>query len=123
MGHPDRAGHAISVEFIGPVVKILGYIAFAARLLLGVLNLEFAIAFFLAAVGLGALFSTAAVFLEELRLERYPRRRDLLKLTAHSVLENFGYRQVNTFWRVTAIVSLLRKNQPWGALERKDFAG
>ena len=91
--------------------------------MLGVLNLEFVIAFFLAAIGLGALLSTAAVFLEELRLERYPRWRDLLKLTAYSVVENFGYRQVNTFWRVMAIVSFLRKNQSWGAMERKGFAG
>ena len=50
-------------EFIVPVLEILGYIAFAAGLLLGVPS----------AVGLGALLSTAAVFLEEIRLERYPR--------------------------------------------------
>ena len=100
-------------EVIVPVLKLLGHIAFAASLLLGVLNLEFAIAFFLAAVGLGALLSTAAVFLEKIRLRRYPRWRDLIKLTAHSVLENFGYRQVNTLWRMIAIVFFLRKNQPW----------
>ena len=34
-------------EFIVPVLEILGYIAFAAGLLLGVLNLEFAIGCFL----------------------------------------------------------------------------
>jgi hypothetical protein len=39
-------------EFIEPVLEILSYIAFAAALLLGVLNLELAIGFFLAAVGL-----------------------------------------------------------------------
>ena len=110
-------------EFIGPVVEILGYAAFITGLLLGVLDLEFVIAFFLAAIGLGALLSTAAVFLEELRLERYPRWRDLLKLTAYSVLENFGYRQVNTLWRAMAIVSFPRKNQSWGAMEGKGFAG
>ena len=110
-------------EFIGPVVETLGYAAFIIGLLLGILNLEFAIAFFLAAIGLGALLSTATVFLEKLRLERYPRWRDLLKLTAYSVLENIGYRQVNTFWRVMAIVSFLPKNQSWGAMERKGFAG
>ena len=60
-------------EVIVPVLELLVHIAFAAGLLLGVLNLEFAIGFFLAAVGLGALLSTAAVFLEEIRLERYPR--------------------------------------------------
>ena len=100
-------------EVIVPVLELLGHMAFAAGLLLGVLNLEFAIAFFLAAVGLGALLSTAAVFLEKIRLGRYPRWRDLIKLTAHSVLENFGYRQVNTLWSMIAIVFFLRKNQSW----------
>jgi len=101
-------------EVIVPVLELLGHMAFAAGLLLGVLNLEFAIAFFLAAVGLGALLSTAAVFLEKIRLGRYPRWRDLIKLTAYSVMENLGYRQVNTLWRMIAIVFFLRKNQSWG---------
>ena len=108
-------------ELFGPVVELLGYVAFVAGLLLGVLNVEFALAFFLVAVGLGVLLSTAAVFLEELRLERYPRWRDLLELTAYGILENFGYRQINTVWRVKAIVSYLRKNTEWGAMERKGF--
>ena len=89
-------------EFLGPIIEILGYAAFAGGLLLGVINAPFALAFFLAAVGLGVLLSTAAVFLEELRLERYPRWRDLFKLTAYGILENFGYRQINTLWRVGA---------------------
>jgi cellulose synthase/poly-beta-1,6-N-acetylglucosamine synthase-like glycosyltransferase len=108
-------------EFFGPVVELLGYAAFALGLMLGYLNAPFALAFFLAAVGLGALLSTAAVFLEELRLERYPRWRDLLKLTAYGILENFGYRQLNTLWRALAIVSFLRKDSDWGAMERKGF--
>jgi len=108
-------------EFLGPVVELLGYLAFAVGLLLGILNLEFAVAFLLAAVGLGALLSTAAVFLEELRLRRYPRWSDLLKLTAYGILENFGYRQINTVWRALAIVSFLRKNTDWGAMEKQGF--
>src|ERR687894_1639050 len=108
-------------EFLGPVIELLGYLAFALGLALGYLNLPFALAFFLAAVGLGALLSTAAVFLEELRLERYPRWRDLLKLTFYGVLENFGYRQINTFWRAKAIISFLRKSTDWGSMERQGF--
>ena len=81
--------------------------------MVGVLNLEFAIGFFLTAVGLGALLSTAAVLLEKIRLERYPRWRDLIKLTAHGMLENFGYRRVNTLWSMIAIVFFLCKNQSW----------
>lgn len=108
-------------EFLGPVIELLGYLAFVLGLALGYLNLPFALAFFLAAVGLGALLSTAAVFLEELRLERYPRWRDLLKLTLYGVLENFGYRQINTVWRAKAIISFLRKSTDWGSMERQGF--
>ena len=108
-------------EFLGPVVELLGYLVFAAGLLLGVLNHEFALAFFAAAVGLGVFLSVAAVLLEELRLERYSRWRDLAKLTVYGILENFGYRQLNTVWRAMAILSFLRKNTDWGTMERKGF--
>ncbi len=108
-------------ELLGPVIELLGYAAFVAGLALGVINAAFALTFFLAAVGLGVLLSTAAVFLEELRLERYPSWRDLVKLVVYGVLENFGYRQLNTLWRGMAIVSFLRNNSDWGAMERKGF--
>lgn len=108
-------------EFLGPVVELVGYVAFALGLALGALNVTFALAYFLVAVGLGVLLSSAAVLLEELRLSRYPRWRDLVKLTLYGVLENFGYRQLVTVWRAWAIVSFLRKNQSWGAMERKGF--
>ncbi len=72
--------HHFIFEFLGPAVQVVGYTFFAVGLL-GVLNLEFAVAFFLAAVGSGALLSISALFLEELRLKRYPRWPDLLKLT------------------------------------------
>ena len=108
-------------EFFGPVVEILGYAAFAIGLALGLLNLPFALAFFVAAVGLGAFLSVAAVFLEELRLERYPSWRDLAKLTFFGILENFGYRQLNTLWRFVAIFSFLRRNKQWGDMQRQGF--
>ena len=108
-------------EFLGPVIEIFGYGALVLGLALGIIDIPFAIAFFMAAVGLGALLSVAAVFLEELRLRRYPRPSDIVKLTFYGILENFGYRQLNTVWRAWAIVSFLRKNQSWGAMERQGF--
>ena len=108
-------------EFLGPVVELVGYTAFTLGLALGIINAPFALAFFMAAVGLGVLLSVAAVLLEELRLQRYPRWWDLVKLTLYSVVENFGYRQINTLWRFLAIISFLRKNQSWGAMERQGF--
>ncbi|MDQ3397581.1 MAG: glycosyltransferase [Deinococcota bacterium] len=108
-------------EFLGPVVELLGYVAFAAGLVLGIFSFEFVAVFLLVAVGLGTLLSTTAVFLEELYLKRYPRWRDVFKLILYSIVENFGYRQLNTLWRGLAIVSFLRNNTEWGAMERKGF--
>ncbi|MDN5698258.1 MAG: glycosyltransferase family 2 protein, partial [Rubrobacter sp.] len=108
-------------EFLGPVIELVGYLALVLGLSLGVLNWEFAVLFFMVAVGLGVILSVSAVLLEEMRLRRYPRWRDLAKLTLYGLLENFGYRQLNTFWRALAIVSFLRKNQSWGSMERKGF--
>ena len=108
-------------ELLGPVIELLGYVAFAVGLLLGILDARFALAFFLVAVGLGSLLSVAAVFMEELRLRRYPNFKDLVKLTLYGVFDNFGYRQLTTLWRVLAIVSFLRNNKEWGAMERRGF--
>jgi hypothetical protein len=79
------------------------------------LSLEFAVAFFLAAVGLGVLLSISAVFFEELRLRHYPRWAELLKLTICGILEMPVAEVLNTLWRALAIVSFLRKNTDWGA--------
>lgn len=108
-------------EFLGPIVEMVGYVSFIIGLLFGILGAKFALVFFLVAIGLGVLLSTAAVFLEELRLERYPHWRDIAKLVIYGVLENFGYRQINTLWRVLAIVSFLRRNTDWGSMERRGF--
>ena len=109
-------------EFLGAVIEIIGYIAFVIGLLLGAINIQFALAFLLAAVGLGTLLSTAAILLQALCIERPARWRDVGILLAYANLENFGYRQLNSFWRVMAIVSFLRKNSDWGAMERKGFS-
>ena len=43
-----------------------------------------------------AMISTAAVLLQEIAIESYPRVRDLLVLFAVGIVENFGYRQLTT---------------------------
>ena len=109
-------------EVLGPVIEVLGYFAFFIGLLLGVINVPFALALLVAAVGLGILLSTAAICLQALCIDRTVRWRDVGKILAYAVLENFGYRQLNAFWRVMAIASFLRKDSDWGRMERKGFS-
>lgn len=42
-------------------------------------------------------------------------------LTAVAVLENFGYRQLTTYWRVKGILDFMRGKQTWGTMTRKGF--
>jgi cellulose synthase/poly-beta-1,6-N-acetylglucosamine synthase-like glycosyltransferase len=109
-------------EALGPLIELSGYVVTALALAFGLLGWTFAELFFVAAVLYGTLISLSAVVLEELTFRRYPRARDLLVLAGFAVLENFGYRQLTTWWRVCGTMDFLRNKQGWGAMTRKGFA-
>jgi hypothetical protein len=52
----------------------------------------------------------------------YPKATDLLRLAAYGVLENCGYRQLATWWRIVGVVDYLRGKRGWGTMKRKGFA-
>ncbi len=62
----------------------------------------------------------AVLILEEMH-QRIGCTRDLFVLAAASVLENFGYRQLNNFWRVLGLIDFLRRKKEWGEMTRKRF--
>ncbi|HSJ12921.1 MAG TPA: glycosyltransferase [Longimicrobiales bacterium] len=107
------------LEMIGPLVEAIGYIAFFGLLAAGLISVPFTIAFFCVAFLLGVSTSIAAVSLEELTFRRYRRTGDLARLFLLAVLENFGYRQLLTYWRVRGMLTLRR--QRWGAMARTGF--
>ena len=109
-------------EAVGPVIELTGYVVTALAIAFGLLDWRFAELFFLAAVVYGSLLSVAAVVLEELSFRRYPKVTDLLRLVAYGVLENFGYRQLATWWRIVGVIDYLRGRRGWGTMKRKGFA-
>jgi cellulose synthase/poly-beta-1,6-N-acetylglucosamine synthase-like glycosyltransferase len=109
-------------EMFGPIVEMLGYIVVPITFISGVINLEFFIAFLSLAVLFGIVLSTASLVLEELSFRRFPRALDLLILMAVAVMENLGYRQINTLWRILAFRDFIRGNTAWGRMERRGFA-
>lgn len=108
-------------EAIGPVIEITGYVLIALAIPFGLLDWRFAELFFLAAVVYGSLLSVTAVAREELSFRRYPKVTDLLRLTAYGVLENFGYRQFATCWKILGVIDYVRGKQGWGTMKRKGF--
>jgi len=112
----------VAFEFFGSFVETLGYVVVLVSLAIGAINGAFAVIFFAVAVLSGVLLSLAAVLLEDLAFHRFGRTRDLIRLLAFSIAENFGYRQLMTGYRVRGFFAYLRGNKTWGEIQRVGFA-
>lgn len=108
-------------ETMGPFVETLGYISVPLAWVLGLLNTEFFVLFFLLAVAFGVFLSVAAILLEEISYRRYPTWEDLWKLLMCGILENFGFRQLLALFKIQAFWEYLRGLRRWGKLERAGF--
>ena len=114
-------GYILLVDVVGPIVELLGYLLIPAFWAMGLLSVEYLLAFLAVSFTFGVVISVGALALEESELRRFPRARDLVLLTAVAVLENVGYRQLNNLWRLRGVWQYLRRSQSWGAMTRKGF--
>ena len=110
------------LELFGPLIEIFGYGVFLISIYLGLLSGAFVFAFLMASLAYGVVLSIASVALEELSFRRYPKMTDLLQLFGLAIVENFGYRQINSYWRLKGLISGIRKKKGWGKMVRKGFA-
>ncbi len=110
------------LEMMGPVIELAGYGAFLATVIAGRASPAFIFAFLSVAIVLGGVLSLAAVAMEELTFRRYPRRSDLVRLFVLALVENFGYRQLNAWWRLRGTISAIRGVEGWGKMTRTGFA-
>ena len=108
-------------EMLGPVVELTGYVVFAISWYFHIINVQFAVLFLIVAIVLGVVLSLSALVVEELSFRKYPKYSHVFKLVVFSVFENFGFRQLNTFWRFRGIIDFLRGIKEWGKMEKKEF--
>lgn len=108
-------------EFFGPLIEVTGYVMMITLWLLNLIPLTTFLIFLAAAMGLGVLLSTNALFLEEISFHLYPKPRQQLRLFLMAILENFGYRQLNSLWRMIGLLKWVfsgRRRSRWGKIER-----
>ncbi|MEZ5308481.1 MAG: glycosyltransferase [Pyrinomonadaceae bacterium] len=91
-------------EAFSPLIEISGYVSTIILFAFGHLSLYGAGIFFVLSVSLGILLTFTSILLEEIIFHTYPKTTHLLTLFAASVLENFGYRQINAIWRFTGLL-------------------
>ena len=107
-------------EILGPWVEVQGYLMLLPALLFGLLNSSTAIWLFIASVMLGVFVSISALIIAEQEIMRF-RLRDVLKLFSYAIVENFGFRQLMSGWRIVGYINLLRGRQGWGKMQRRGF--
>ncbi len=108
-------------EVVGPVLEALGFLLVPLAFLLGIVNINFFIAFYVASMLFGMVLSVGALLLEEHTFKKYPTMRQLLKLMLFALLDNFGYRQLNTLFRLDGLLGYRKNKRSWGSLNRKSF--
>jgi hypothetical protein len=92
-------------EMLGPLIELAGLVLLVVAYFFGLMEFHAFAAFLILVLGMGLLLSCVALLLEEMSYRIYRRPGDLLRLFLVSVIENFGYRQLNSYWR---LVGLLR---------------
>lgn len=111
----------VFVELLAPVVEALGLVGLVFGLSFGLLDLKFALLFYLTAYALGTALTAFTLVLEDISFHRYESFRDRFRLFGLALIENFGYRQLTVFWRLRGLWKFLRGRKDWGAMERKGF--
>jgi hypothetical protein len=97
-----------------------GYLFMIFSFLMGEISWQAFSTFMFVAIGLGILLSASGLLLEEMSFHIYPRGKQLLALGVVVLVENLGYRQLNTWWRLVGLFRwATQKEATWGAMKRK----
>lgn len=107
-------------ELLGAVVEALGYVIIPFSLVMGELNLFFFTLYFLLAVLLGVILSMGSLILEQYTRRSVMSAKQCLSLSLYAILENFGYRQVITLFRLEGILKYRKLRKTWGNIRRKE---
>lgn len=114
-------GQVFLFDVLGPVVELVGYVLMPLMWALGILSLDYLLAYLALTFALGVAISIGSLAIEEAELRRYPRASDIVTLAFAAVLENFGYRQLNSLWRLHGLWQWLRGVDSWGEMSRRGF--
>ncbi len=104
---------------MGPLIELAGYAFLLFAWLFGAISGTAFVLLMLLALSLGMLLSVAALMLEEAYFHIYEKPSHTVMLVLATVLENFGYRQLNTLWRLIGMYKWATgAKSVWGTMTR-----
>jgi len=108
-------------EGLGPLIELLGYIVTTVAFFLGLLDWQHWRVMLAASILFGAATTLVSVFLSDISTRKYLNPRDLALLVTSAILENAGYRQLNTWWGCVGTLQAMTGKTGWGPMKRKAF--
>ena len=114
--------YLMGVEYLGPLLEVAGFALLPLGWGLGLLDHSLFLLFLGLGPAYGLCLSLATLLLEELTFRRYLEPRHLLRLAAAAVVENFGLRQLHSWWRLVALIPWRGRPQVWRAVPRQGFS-
>jgi cellulose synthase/poly-beta-1,6-N-acetylglucosamine synthase-like glycosyltransferase len=112
----------LTFELMGPFVELAGWAWFAKTVVFANTDRLFVALFFLVAFLWGYLLSIQGVVLEGIdRPGGRPFRQQLL-LSLFAAGENFGYRQINLYWRIRGVWKFVVGEKSWGDMQRRGLS-
>ena len=113
----------VLTDLISPIAEILGYILMLIFVLLGWIDMRFFLGITALIFSYGVLISVLSLLMEQDKIERFSRPRDICSVLMIAILENFGFRQICSIWRIRGLFQHFRGMKPtWGSMERKGFS-
>jgi hypothetical protein len=113
--------HIAFFDGLGPLLEVSGYAISTGAWLLGLLDWSHYRFLLFAAVLYGAATTVLAVIVSDVMTRRYMRATDLGLLMAIALLENCGYRQINSWWGCVGTVQTAIGRSGWGVMKRRAF--
>ncbi|WP_137719416.1 glycosyltransferase family 2 protein [Methylobacillus flagellatus] len=107
-------------EWLGPLLEVLGYVLMVLFFIFDMISWQMFAIFMFATFSFGVLLSLSGLLLEEISFSLYKKPQHLLWLILAVIVENFGYRQLNSIWRLRGLFrwAIGTKHQ-WGDMKRK----
>lgn len=111
-------------EWMGPIIEFSGYLFMIVGFMFDIISLQGFMAFFILSVSLSMFISVTALMLEEMSFHVYKGVKTILLLFLVALVENLGYRQLNSYWRLIGLYRWARgKEGRWGDMNRSGSWG
>lgn len=97
----------IYAEAIEPIVELMGIVYIIFGLYFDALNVKSLILVLVMIYFFTTAFTLMCILVEEMTFKRFEKRKSTFLLVFYSLIENFGYRQLNLLWRLHGIFEFL----------------